>query len=372
MIRQEDQYPENTCAVAGNPGAHGAPASRKLYIVERKGSFSDEWIEYCSKAGVDFETVNPYRSDLVSKIRDGAAFLWHWRHDSYKAQLFARQLFSALASTSIRTYPDIQTCWHFDDKVAQKYVFEVAGLPAAKSHVFYDQASADAWLQTCSYPVVFKLRGGAGALNVRLARTRAEARKLVRKAFGTGFPYFERWEIFKQSIWRARRDRSPRSMAAVFYHLGRSLLPSIRDESDLHPREIGYAYFQEFIPDNRFDDRLVVVGDFCFAVRRFCRTGDFRASGSGLKSYEPDAFPKASIELAFRLADTLKMQSVAIDLVYTANGEPMVVEISFGCVTSVYPGYFDRSGAWHDGETSMPVKILEGLIASVGLPPKSM
>lgn len=340
--------------------------SKKIYIVERKGSFSDEWLKYCETEGISYELVDPYRSDLIAKIRDGAAFLWHWRHDSYKDQIFARQLFSALESSSILTYPNIQTCWHFDDKLAQKYLFEITDLPAAPAHVFYDAETARAWLRTCTYPVVFKLRGGAGALNVRLANTRSQAERLVKKAFSSGFAYFERWEIFKQSIWRARRDKSFRSIVAVFYHLSRSLLPIFRDKADLHPREVGYVYFQEFIPRNTFDDRLVVVGDCCFAVRRYCREGDFRASGSGLKNYDPALFPNASILLAFKIADTLRMQSVAIDLVYREDESPVVVEVSYGFVTAIYPGFFDRDGVWHSGDVSAPTKVIESLLKNKG------
>lgn len=338
---------------------------KKVLIVERQGSFSDEWIRYCQEAQILYELVDPYSNEIVSKVAASRAFLWHWRHDSYKDQLFARQLFSALAITGVPLYPDITTCWHFDDKVGQKYLFEAASIPSATASVFYDMQSANDWLQGSSFPVVFKLRGGAGAINVRLVETLPEARRLVRKAFTKGFAYFERWEIFKQSIWRAKRDKSVRSVAAVFYHLARSLIPFVLEKSDLHPRELGYVYFQDFIPQNTFDDRLVVVEGCCFAVRRFCRTGDFRASGSGLKDYDPALFPKASIELAFKLADTLKMQSVAIDLVYKEGQEPVVVEVSFGCVTAVYPGYFDRSGVWHEGAASVPVKILDALLARV-------
>jgi hypothetical protein len=340
--------------------------SKTIYIVDRKGSFSEEWIRFCKMNALSYELVDPYQPDLICRIKNGRCFLWHWRHDSHKDKLFARQLFSALAvaDVGLQTYPNIKTCWHFDDKIGQKYLFEVAGIPAARSYVFYDQKTALAWLDKSSYPIVFKLRGGAGALNVRLVSTKKAAIQLTKKAFSNGFAYFERWEIFKQSIWRARRDRNLRSLAALVYHLGRALIPFVKDGTDLHSREIGYVYFQEFIPNNTFDDRLVVVGDSCFAVRRFCRTGDFRASGSGLKNYDSSVFPKHSIALAFKIADALKMQSVAIDLVYKPDGEPTVVEVSYGFVTSVYPGYFDRELQWHEKKTSAPELILENLLRS--------
>ena len=55
-------------------------------------------------------------------------------------------------------------------------------------------------------------------------------------------------------------------------------------------REIGYVYFQDFIPQNNFDIRVCVVGDKAFAIKRMVRENDFRASGSGFIYYEKDHF----------------------------------------------------------------------------------
>ena len=55
-------------------------------------------------------------------------------------------------------------------------------------------------------------------------------------------------------------------------------------------REIGYAYFQDFIPENQFDIRVVVIGKRSFAIKRMVRKDDFRASGSGKIKYGKDNF----------------------------------------------------------------------------------
>ena len=48
----------------------------------------------------------------------------------------------------------------------------------------------------------------------------------------------------------------------------------------LLPLEKGYVYFQDFIPNNDTDTRIVVIGDKIIGERRGVRNGDFRASGS--------------------------------------------------------------------------------------------
>ena len=79
--------------------------------------------------------------------------------------------------------------------------------------------------------------------------------------------------------------------------------------------EKGYVYFQDFVPGNEYDTRLVVIGDRCFGVRRYCRKGDFRASGSGIKVYDPELIDKKCIQIAFEVANKLNTQSVALDFI---------------------------------------------------------
>jgi glutathione synthase/RimK-type ligase-like ATP-grasp enzyme len=85
-------------------------------------------------------------------------------------------------------FPDFRTAWHFDDKVAQKYLFEAIGAPLVPSYVFFDKQEALRWAELTTFPKVFKLRGGAGSQNVSLVKTKQECIKLIHKAFGKGFP----------------------------------------------------------------------------------------------------------------------------------------------------------------------------------------
>ncbi len=114
--------------------------------------------------------------------------------------------------------------------------------------------------------------------------------------------------------------------------------------------EKGYIYFQDFIPDKEYDTRLIVIGDRCFGVRRYCRKGDFRASGSGIKAYEPELFDKECIQSAFEIAKKLKTQSVAFDFI--SDGlQPKIVEMSYCFVMGSFyddcPGYWDSHLTWN-------------------------
>ena len=151
--------------------------------IHKSGGFSDRWIEYCEKNHIDYKIVNAYDTDIIQQMADCDAFMWHHFHNSYKDALFAKQLLFSLQQAGKRVFPDFNTGWHFDDKVGQKYLLEAIGAPLVPSYVFYTKKEALDWIDKTTFPKVFKLRGGAGASNVKLAHTKKEARHLVKKVF---------------------------------------------------------------------------------------------------------------------------------------------------------------------------------------------
>ncbi|WP_175476654.1 hypothetical protein [Syntrophus gentianae] len=150
-------------------------------IHQRTGSFSDKWIEYCTIHKIGFKLVNCYDSDIIYQLKDCAGLMWHWAQYDSKAILFARQLTYSLEHIGKKVFPDSKTCWHFDDKAGQKYLLEAIGSPLVKSYIFYDKEKAIEWANETSFPKVFKLRGGAGSVNVKLVTTSREALHLISK-----------------------------------------------------------------------------------------------------------------------------------------------------------------------------------------------
>src|SRR5690606_1882254 len=69
--------------------------------------------------------------------------------------------------------------------------------------------------------------------------------------------------------------------------------------------EKGYVYYQDFIPNNDSDIRVIIVDDKAFAIKRMTRENDFRASGSGKIVYEKKHFSNQVIQLSFEIADKI-------------------------------------------------------------------
>ena len=127
--------------------------------------------------------------------------------------------------------------------------------------------------------------------------------------------------------------------------------------------------FRSFVPNNTFDDRIVIVGQKAFALRRQNRKNDFRASGSGLISYNKNLFPKDAIQIAFSTSRKLKTQSLAFDFIYDNNQKPLIVEISYAYVMGdaydTCPGYWDEQLNWHPDKVNPQRYIIEDFIAEV-------
>lgn len=320
----------------------------KIAIHHNPGSFSDRWISYCKEKGIPYKLVNAYDSDIIKQLEDCDAFMWHHHHANYKDTLFAKQLLYSLEIAGKKVFPNFHTGWHFDDKVGQKYLLESIGAPLVPSYVFYTKKESMNWVNKTTFPKVFKLRGGAGSSNVLLVHNKYEAIKLVRKAFGKGFSQFNGWSYFKERFkkWRSGKD----SILGVCKGFARIFIPT--EFAKMHFPEKGYVYFQEFIPNNNHDLRIVVIGgNKAFGIKRLVRNNDFRASGSGSLIYDKKQLDENCVRIAFDIAKKLNSQSVAFDFVYD-EGKPLIVEISYGYSIKAYyncEGYWSDDMQWHQG-----------------------
>lgn len=331
----------------------------KIAIHHRPGSFSDRWIEYCKKHAISYKIVNAYDSNIIEQVKECDVFMWHHHHGDYRDLLAAKPILFSLEQAGIKVFPDFRTGWHFDDKVAQKYLLEAIEAPLVPSFVFYEKQKALEWAESTNYPKVFKLKGGAGASNVKLVKTKKQCVRLINKAFGNGFPQNDYLYEFKDRIKKYKAGKM--SAKQILSPLYRLVFPRAFDK--MSHKEKGYVYFQEFIANNDSDTRIVIVGNHAVAEKRFVRKGDFRASGSGEFSY--DNINLKAIGLAFEISKRLKVQCVAFDFVFDENDNPLIVEMSYGFGTTGLnkaPGYWDSALNWHEGNFNPQEWMIENLV----------
>lgn len=315
----------------------------------RNSSFQYLWINYCKENNIPFKLVNCYDSDIVEQLADCNCLMWHYYHADPKDAVMAKPLLFSLEQSGLKVFPNFNTAWHFDDKVGQKYLLEALNIDLVKTWVFYDSKSAKKWIQETNFPKVFKLRGGAGSQNVQLIRTKTAANKLVKKAFGKGFPAYDGWGSFKE------RFRKWRLGKADFKEVIKGTVRLVKPPryAQVMGNEVNYLYFQEFIPNNDSDTRIIVIDGKAFGIKRMNRENDFRASGSGFILYDKDSIDEVFVKAAFDIHKKLKAQCIAYDFVYDEHKKPLLIEISFGFANGGYNdcvGYWDEKMTWHEGK----------------------
>ena len=327
----------------------------KIAIHHRRGTFSDSnasfnkrWIAYCKEKNISYKLVDAYANDIIQQLEDCDAFMWHFYQNSIRDFLFAKQLLASVRASGKLVFPSLEMTWHFDDKVAQKYLLEAINAPLVESYVFYDEKDALEWLEKTKIPVVFKLRGGAGSQNVKLLKTKRIAKQHIQKAFRRGFSQYDGWGILKDRFQKFTKGKD--SARGVFNALVRLFYPI--QYAKVRGRDRGYVYFQKFIPNNDTDTRVVIVGNRAFAIKRKVRENDFRASGGGFIIYDINKIDIRTIKIAFKVAKKLHFDSVAFDFVFNEENNPLIVEISYGFAMEAYdacPGYWDNHLKWHEG-----------------------
>ncbi len=333
----------------------------KIAIHARAGSFSDRWRECCRQQGHDARVVDCHGNDAIARLRDADVLLWHWTHASSTDQRVATHILHAAEMMGLVVYPNIATCWHFDDKVAQKYLLESIGAPLARAYVFHNRQEAMGWIAQAEFPKVFKLRRGASSVNVRLVKDASQAKALVNTAFGRGFS--AGGATFSDAAVKWRRLCMGRTVRQALLSIPAKLRTRLVMNRDLG-RERGYVYFQDYLGGNACDTRVTIIGRRAFAFRRIVRPGDFRASGSGMIDHRPQAIDPAFLETAFAVAEAAGTQSAAFDFIYDQDKAPAIVELSYCFASSAVtecPGHWDRALNWHEG----PCRPEDAILADV-------
>ncbi|HXW03688.1 MAG TPA: hypothetical protein VD833_00535 [Vicinamibacterales bacterium] len=347
------------------------PATRSaseivIAIHPRAGSFSDRWRACCEERGLGVRIVDGYATDIIDQLKGCDALLWHFDHEEATDLLMARHVLTAAEYAGLSVFPDRHTAWHFDDKLAQKYVLEAVNAPLVPTWVFYEEDRGRAWLRRATLPCVRKLRRGAGSANVGLVRSGQEGQRYLGAMFGRGIRPVSGY--FTDVGVRLTSTRTREQALAKLRRAPEAIRARWRKRAGVQP-ERGYALFQEFEPGNQFDTRVTVVGDRAWGFIRLVRKNDFRASGSRNIDFDRGRVDPECVRIAFAVNEALRSQSTAFDFVHAPDGRPLIVEMSYGynpAVVAQVPGQWDRNLSWHAGCARAEDAILDGVLARIG------
>jgi hypothetical protein len=298
-------------------------------------SYSARWRTLAAEAGIAVKTVDVFAHDVTRQVAGCDGFMWRPAMVPLNNRL-SQQLTPAIETgLGIPVFPSWRTQWHARSKTTQKYLLEAAGVPTARTWLFWRLDEAIAFCRSATYPLVMKLSAGAQSDGVQLLRSADEAVHWARRMFGVGATQLTPQPALKRAL-------APQVQGLKLL-LGRPVPEGL---------EHGYLYLQEFLPDNPFDTRVTVIGDRAFAFRRFNRPDDFRASGSGRIDWDPAAIDPGFLRLAVATARALGTQTVCLDLLYRGT-ERIVCETGYTYASWAVrdcPGHWRLHGAPGSGE----------------------
>jgi glutathione synthase/RimK-type ligase-like ATP-grasp enzyme len=306
-----------------------------------------------------------FAPDAITRVRESGvhAIMLDLPVQNGQSIQSARHLVRAFELMGLQVFPTDSVYWHYEDKLAQHFLFESLQIPTCPTWVFYNARDALAWAQETTYPKVWKLKTGASSSNVRLVHSRAQASALISRAFGRGFsPVPRLFNDFNTKLYKHKKDRD---WSQALRRLPQTL-KNIVGQRRAVPLERGYALFQEFLPGNGYDTRVTVIGERAFAFRRFTRPHDFRASGSGRIDWDPTVIDLNCIRLAFMAAAKIRSHCLAFDIIYDTERNLIILEVSSRFVAELVercPGYWDRNLTFHQDHMWPQDAILDDVLA---------
>lgn len=328
------------------PGAQvrdtAPPRPARLFIHYSPSGFSSLWIEYCDRRAIPYRRVDVYSREFWQEVKPTDILMWHYAPNDEKAD---RMLLS-LELANVLVFPNLQTRFGFDDKMTQGLFREVSGVPYSDTTVLLKRDEAKRYVEDCDLPVVFKLATGNSSNNVKLVRDRKSANTLIRRMFGRGIATYDRAGILKRRLTQFRRRQV--GVSKVLSAAARLFLVP----RHMKKRDHDYILFQEFLPDNDSDMRIVVIDEKAFGMTRYNAPGDFRASASGLIDHDPDKIDPEAVRLCFKAAKMLNTDCCAFDVLKTGSGEFEIIEFCFGFFTDTLkpcPGYWNSELQWTPG-----------------------
>ncbi len=331
-------------------------------------SFGEKWASCLAQSGVEVKRVNLRLPDALDQVRGCQGVMWHWEYMPHERQVAQSILRAIEQYLRIPVFPDYNTCWHYDDKIAQFYIFKALKLPTPRTWVFWDREPAEAWARSAGYPKIFKLRTGSSSANVHMVNSADEALRIIDLMFGPGV-YPRGFKKVKHEIDLVPNDKS--RFAALTARLRQALRLIVKAEFPERfwwQVEKNYVYFQDFISANSGDTRITVIGNRAFGLRRFNRPDDFRASGSKHFDFDTSQIPVECVRLAHRISAALRVQSMAYDFLMNQSGDPVLGEMSYiysGAALEKCTGYWTPDLAWTPGAMKPEAAHVEDFLARI-------
>lgn len=314
--------------------------------------YSEKFKEILERNNITFILIDPNSDSLLSDLKECSHLLFRHSQGDTDVLLYDSIFNIARNVFHLKCSPDHETFWQYENKVKEYYLLKSHDFPVIETNVFWNYSHASTFLKKTQFPIVAKLRKGAGSSNVVIVNSIRDGKKIIDQVFKKGV---------KPGKLKSKSNLTSLSKVGIlkfgyeqlksqFINLG---ILKDRDEYPEWQIQKDVVLFQKYLPDNKFDTRVTIIGSRAFAFRRYVRSNDFRASGSGILDLDSHNIDTRCVKIAFSISKKLNFETMAYDFIYNENKVPFICEISY-CFTDWIvkscPGYWDESLNWYPGQ----------------------
>src|SRR5690554_4063096 len=327
-------------------------------------NWSIAWFNQCKENKLNYEIVKPHKIGVINQLMDFDIILWHYSNYSFKDMLMAKNILFTLEDHGKKVFPSFKDAWHFDDKLAETYLLESVHAPIPKSFYYYNLNDLEKAVREkeISFPIIAKLRNGSGSHNVKKLDTAEELISYGKKMFTSGL------SSAPSLMYKASSNIKSSKSIKTFINRAKRIPEFLKSLSNAKKFNIerGYVYLQEFVPNDGYDLKIVVIGDKLSFIGRNIREGEFRASGGGDLFYDRNRVTQDVINSAFKTSDDLGFKCMGYDYVVNSKTQKgIIIEISYGFsheALLVAGGYVERNANWHQEPLNIPSEIIKLMI----------
>lgn len=249
---------------------------------------NSDWLDRCLTKGYEIYLIHP--SGSTNLIRNSF---------EERIQLLAEDLHKNL-------YPSLTEIRLHENKKYLAAWMAAKGVSHPQTTVLMDKKDAQSYINNAHYPLVAKQNIGTSGKGVRILNHKAEALRLIKRAFSKGLRHKIGPRIKFASLHRKIKNAvSKKGLINKRF----SYYKAIFDE----PQR--FLILQEFVP-HQFEWRVVMIGDSFFAHKKL--VSGRMASGSLAKDYADPPFEL--FDFVRDLCQRNNLTSTSIDLFETPSG----------------------------------------------------
>lgn len=290
------------------------------------------FIKYCDTNSIDYRIVDIHNSTFIKELEGIDILIWR-TPSSYASQWEATDKIEFISDyLGKMTLPTKESLWFYEDKVREQWLFDHFNLPSIKTFISYSEEESLEYIKTAKFPLILKDRTCSSSEGVLLIKNSHQAKRICKKIFLNGRKVFE---------------------------------PYVRQKN--------YVLFQEFVPNEGFDLRVIVVGQSYFGYYRYPKGKDYRASGSGIVRKE--SIPIEVLQLARQAKECFpKSYLLAVDFLQDSRDKKYyIIETSIfisietpeQLVVDGKPGrYIEKDGVFifEEGRFWLPELMMDELM----------